>query len=454
MSIDAVNVPVEFTYTYDGASNRLETETYPNGQTVEYGYGTVQQDFDLRRITNEVNGTLLSEFTYERDVAAGRITTWTQAASGEPTKTYTFGYDAANQLTSATLAVSGQPDEVTTYSYDAAGNRLTGLTDGVGASYSFNAANQLTGISGATPPEATYEWDGHDRLVQVTTGGTAVKLGYDGRSRLVSASTTRNGITEDKGYAWSGNAIVAETDGAGLLSRRFFDQGMILDSGPLSGAYYYARDHLRSIRELVDGTGMLNTRYSYSPTGVRIETASGLDSNFGFTGLRRDQETGLVFARFRIYDATLNRWLSRDPLGELAGVNVDLAGRIVSHPTPWRGSQSNRYAYVRNDPVNKTDRSGLADWDFCVRFTNYEQLACNRICDQQYKESQGMCSWFSSSDEYTHENCYIQCVTKATQFHIKCIEDREPEYFDDPDPNTDDGGKGAPCYDAACWAYR
>jgi hypothetical protein len=30
---------------------------------VEYGYGTVDQDFDLRSITNEVNGNLLSEFT-------------------------------------------------------------------------------------------------------------------------------------------------------------------------------------------------------------------------------------------------------------------------------------------------------------------------------------------------------------------------------------------------------
>jgi hypothetical protein len=48
---------------------------------------SIQQDFDLRRITNEVNGNLLSEFTYNRDVAAGRVTTWTQAASGVPTKT-------------------------------------------------------------------------------------------------------------------------------------------------------------------------------------------------------------------------------------------------------------------------------------------------------------------------------------------------------------------------------
>jgi YD repeat-containing protein len=183
----------EFTYTYDGASNRLETETYPNGQTVEYGYGTVQQDFDLRRITNEVNGNLLSEFTYERDVAAGRITTWTQAASGEPTKTYTFGYDATNQLTSATLAVSGQPDEVTTYSYDAAGNRLTELIDGVGSSYSYNGVNELTAISGATPPEATYQWDAQDRLIGVTSGATAVSLRYDGLSRLSSVLVAANG---------------------------------------------------------------------------------------------------------------------------------------------------------------------------------------------------------------------------------------------------------------------
>ncbi len=38
-------------------------------------------------------------------------------------------------------------------------------------------------------------------------------------------------------------------------------------------------------------------------------------------------------------------------------------------------------------------------------------------------------------------------VRSSKRIHLK-------DAFDDPDPNTDDGGKGAPCYDAACRAYR
>jgi RHS repeat-associated protein len=330
----------EFRYTYDGASNRLETETYPNGQTVEYGYGTVQQDFDLRRITNEVNGNLLSEFTYDRDVAAGRITTWTQAASGEPTKTYTFAYDAANQLTSATLAVSGQPDEVTTYSYDAAGNRLTELIDGVGSSYSYNALNELMSIEGATPPEATYEWDAQDRLIGVTSGTNAVSFGYDGLSRLASVLVAANGSpVEDKRYVWNGNEIAAESDATGLVERRFYQQGMSIAQGTQAGTYYYARDHLRSIRELVDGVGATRARYAYSPFGIRTNVTGGVSSEFGFTGLlEQDYGFMLTLARYRVYDATLGRWLSRDPVEEVGGLNL--------------------YVYANADPVGLVDLDG------------------------------------------------------------------------------------------------
>jgi RHS repeat-associated protein len=328
----------EFTYTYDGASNRLETETYPNGQTVEYGYGTVQQDFDLRRITNEVNGNLLSEFTYDRDVPAGRITSWTQAANGEPTKTYTFGYDDANQLTSATLAVSGQPDEVTTYSYDAAGNRLTELIDGVGSSYSYNALNELMSIEGATPPEATYEWDAQDRLIGVTSGTTAVSLRYDGLSRLSSVLVAANGSpVEDKRYVWNGEEIAVETDPYGFEMKRFLPQGMSIEQGLQQGAYYYTRDHLGSIRELVDGVGATRARYAYSPFGRQTRVSGDLKADFGFTGLPQE-EVDLTFARYRIYEAAVARWLSRDPIQESGGLNL--------------------YAYANADPVNLVDRDG------------------------------------------------------------------------------------------------
>ena len=50
-------------------------------------------------------------------------------------------------------------------------------------------------------------------------------------------------------------------------------------------------------------------------------------------------ETGLGDFGRRYYSATLGRWLNRDPLGDLGGANV--------------------YAYVANNPTNRTDYLGL-----------------------------------------------------------------------------------------------
>jgi hypothetical protein len=145
--------------------------------------------------------------------------------------------------------------------------------------------------------------------------------------------------------------------------------------------------------------------------------------------------------------------LSRDPLGELAGVDsFELTRLAGSNPIPWRGSQSNRYAYVRNDPGNKRDPSGLADWEFCVHFTNNQNIFCKRQCDAEYLRSQGFCSQFFTGDEYDHETCYLGCAAESAGFHVRCLKDREYEHEDDPYP--DDDGKGAPCYDAACAAFR
>jgi RHS repeat-associated protein len=48
---------------------------------------------------------------------------------------------------------------------------------------------------------------------------------------------------------------------------------------------------------------------------------------------------GLVFTKYRIYDPTTGRWLSRDPIGEEGGANL--------------------YGYVSNNPVNFWDLLGL-----------------------------------------------------------------------------------------------
>ena len=59
----------------------------------------------------------------------------------------------------------------------------------------------------------------------------------------------------------------------------------------------------------------------------------------GFAGGLSDAQTGLVRFGARDYDPVVRRWTSKDPIGFDGGVNL--------------------YAYGANDPVNRSDPSGL-----------------------------------------------------------------------------------------------
>ena len=62
----------------------------------------------------------------------------------------------------------------------------------------------------------------------------------------------------------------------------------------------------------------------------------------GFAGGKADSITGRVHFRNRDYDTYLARWISRDPIG-------------------YEGSEWNLYSYTSNNPIVRTDPSGL-DW--------------------------------------------------------------------------------------------
>jgi len=74
---------------------------------------------------------------------------------------------------------------------------------------------------------------------------------------------------------------------------------------------------------------------------------SGENNRKKFTGYERDNETGLDFAEARYNSSSLGRFTSPDPFG---------GGMSPASPQSF-----NRYAYVDNNPVNRTDPSGL-DW--------------------------------------------------------------------------------------------
>src|SRR5207249_10749793 len=82
-----------------------------------------------------------------------------------------------------------------------------------------------------------------------------------------------------------------------------------------------------------------------------------------FTGKERDAETNLDFFEARYFSAAQGRFMSPDPLG----------GHIEDPQT------LNRYVYVRNNPSNLTDPTGL---DFYLRCTPTDEN--NSTCRDGY----------------------------------------------------------------------
>jgi RHS repeat-associated protein len=359
--ISETNALGAFVVSYDGASHRIASRTLPNGQTEQRAYGQALHDFDLERISHKFGAAPISEFLYEHDHLADRITSWSQQAGALPASIFTFAYDAANQLLSAVVTNSGSLVNTFAYAYDPTGNRFTEKAGASTYTATYNALNQ---ISASTAPgnSRTNQWDAKDRLVAVIMGNQRTEFTYDGRDQVISIRQLTNGVEASlRRFVWCENVLREERDAGGTVTKRFFDQGIKIESGINAGTYFYTRDHLGSIREVIDSSGAVRTRYSYDPYGRRSKLAGDLDVDFGFAGLYCLTEPSLCLARFRAYDPDLGRWLSRDPLRQ-----AELE------------EGANLYAYVKNNPINATDLLGLC----CENLKNSEN--CEKTRDTAY----------------------------------------------------------------------
>jgi len=340
-----VNPLGSFGYAYDGGSRRVVSVSDPNGQSTAATYGSSLEDFTLQQITCSVGANPISQFSYGRDIPRMRITTWSQQAGAESPSAFSFGYDAADQILSAGVTISGAPVDAFAYTYDPAGNRLTEQTGGVTRAGAYNTLNQLSANANGADNSRTNEWDAQNRLTAINAGNQRTEFGYDGVSRLVSIRQLQNGSEISfRRFVWCGGHICEERDASGgNVTKRFFGQGVKLETGPNAGTYYYTRDHLGSIRELTDASGAVRARYTYDPFGRRTKVSGDVDADFGFARMFWTSEGSLELSRFRAYDPEQGRWLSRDPLRN---------AEATEGP--------NLYAYVGNNPVNYVDPEGLA----------------------------------------------------------------------------------------------
>jgi len=113
--------------------------------------------------------------------------------------------------------------------------------------------------------------------------------------------------------------------------------------------HYYQTDHLGTPLRMTTATGIISWQAqasTFGDTKIDMQIAStrlAAENNHRFPGQYYDAETGLHQNYFRDYEASLGRYVQRDPIGLRGGINV--------------------FGYVGAGPIGFVDPAGL-DWKF------------------------------------------------------------------------------------------
>ncbi|HWT13704.1 MAG TPA: RHS repeat-associated core domain-containing protein, partial [Allosphingosinicella sp.] len=136
--------------------------------------------------------------------------------------------------------------------------------------------------------------------------------------------------------------LIAEYGSTGALLRRFvhgpgIDEPLVWYEGPgLTVRRFLHADERGSIVAISDSAGTVIGTNRYDEYGVPQGAVAG---RFHYTGQPWIASLGLYYYRARFYHPHLGRFMQPDPIGYGGGMNM--------------------YAYVRGDPVNLRDPSGL-----------------------------------------------------------------------------------------------
>ncbi|MGH9632040.1 MAG: RHS repeat domain-containing protein, partial [Bryobacteraceae bacterium] len=349
-------------------------------------YETNSNDRRLKAITNGI-ASRGYQYSTTPENTISRIIEVAPAGSQLRSQVWDYEYDGADRLLGASLSTGARYS----YAYDSADN-ITALQGPSGTTRAtHNALNQIVSLVGQSTNlsglsyrydangnvtddgSRSYKWDAENRLISILYRAQPTRrttFRYDGLGRRVAIISASGANSLETRYLWCGE-VLCQTRGANdAVSRRYYPQGEWVSPGV---ALLYAQDQLGSVRDVV--VNSLNVAsYDYDPYGDATRSEARVATDFRYAGMFYHQESGLNLTLYRPYDPRTGRWLSRDPIGELGGINL--------------------YGYVHGDPINRTDRLGLySGWTagktaFCAAVTAicawrggpFGAAACGAIC--------------------------------------------------------------------------
>jgi RHS repeat-associated protein len=266
-----------------------------------------------------------------------------------------FRHDPAGQILS-TRRERGASER---YAYDAAGNvhaaeeahREYGsgnrLLRSGGTEYQWDAAGRLVAAREAGGRTTRYKWNGLGLLGAVEKpDGTIVEFSYDPFARRVakrvlapSSSVKAREVSRTR-FVWDGSVLVheikrlAQEAGDPIIEERTYsfeedsfapfahrDARIARGGREESPWYHYLTDDVGAPERIIGPDGAMACEFDRSTWSAKVREGGRTTTPLRFPGQYADDETGLVYNRYRYYDPALGRYISADPAGLEGGFN-------------------------------------------------------------------------------------------------------------------------------------
>ncbi|NJO96204.1 MAG: toxin [Pleurocapsa sp. CRU_1_2] len=382
-------------YQYDAVYRLIQAQGREHiGQTTsqppETNPGSKPQydsnDWTRRNLPHPNQGEAMRNYTeeYKYDAVGNILAMIHQATENAWTRRY--DYETTNNRL-RTTSLPGDGDDVTSlpsrYEYDRHGNmvKMPHLP-----LMRWNFKDQLQATSrqvrddGGTPEITYYVYDASGQRVRKVTEGQATAVGTPKRMK---ERIYLGGFEVYREYS-SSDSVLLERETLHIMD----DQQRIAlvetktvtnpdDESPTQLIRFQFGNHLGSASLELDDRGKVISYEEYYPYGNTAYHA--VDKNikaagkrYRYTGMERDEETGLNYHSARYYVPWLGRWVSADPIGVKGGLN--------------------QYNYGNSNPISFNDSSGMEPGNPGV-FQDY--ISVNGISYARYKAIEG--TWVSAA---------------------------------------------------------